>query len=82
MFLKEARTKLNGTAAAALEESAAHYSVVASKLKAVRDLHPFRGPADSRDEHVRSPDAAALLREAGAAESRALESLRKVLEAL
>jgi RNA polymerase sigma factor (sigma-70 family) len=81
-FLNEARTRLNGTPVAALEESAAHYSVVASKLKAVRDLHPFRSPAESRDEHVRSPEAATLLREAGTAEAKGLESIRSVIDAL
>ncbi len=81
-FLNEAKTRLAENGCALLEEAAAHYSVVASKLKAVRDLHPFQGPGESREQSVQDLHVAALLREAGAAESKGLESLKKVLEAL
>ncbi len=81
-FLEEAKTKLVGRATDLLESAVRRYAVVASKLNAVRDLHPFQSPEDSREERVRSPEAAALLREAGDAESKGLESLRTVLDAL
>ncbi len=81
-FLREARDELAGQAQMLLDEAIQHYDVVASKLKAVRDLHPFQGPGESRNERIKSPEAAMLLRQAGAAEAKGLENLRKVMEAL
>jgi RNA polymerase sigma-70 factor (ECF subfamily) len=81
-FLREARDELSGQAPTLLEEAIHDYDVVATKLKAVRDLHPFQGPGESRDERIKSPEATTLLRQAGGAEAKGLEDLRRVMKAL
>jgi hypothetical protein len=81
-FLREAKTRLGGEAGTPLDEAAEQYSLVASKLKEVRDLHPFRGPDDSNQKRIQSPEAASLLRAAGEAESRGLDALKRVIDAL
>jgi beta-lactamase regulating signal transducer with metallopeptidase domain/RimJ/RimL family protein N-acetyltransferase len=81
-FLKEARQRLPGRADAAFDEAIAHYTVVRDRLKALRDLLPAFGDDADWDGRPESPEQAALLREAGAAERKGLAALGKVLVAL
>lgn len=81
-FLKEAKERLPGKADALFDEAIEHYSVVHAKVRAVRDLHPFQGTDVSAKKNVKSPESAALLREAGAAEGKGMETLQKIVEAL
>jgi len=48
----------------------------------VRDLHPFHEPGSGEPDRLRSPDAAVFVREAGEAERKGLETLRKIVGAL
>lgn len=80
-FLDEARRRLPGRCDAAFEQAADRYSVVRDRLLALLDLHPYREPADW-GEMLASPRAAALVREAGAAEREGVASLRLILAAL
>jgi hypothetical protein len=79
-FLHEARDGLPGRADGLLDEAIHHYLTVADKLRAVCTLHPF---IDTRDEgHIRSSEAAQLVREAGAAEREGLRMLNPIADAL
>ncbi len=80
-FLKEAKRRLPGRADTAFDEAIGRYTVVRDKLAAVRDLSPFRDNADWK-ELLKSPEQAALIREAGAEERQGLAALAKVLVAL
>jgi hypothetical protein len=80
-FLEEARKRLPGKADAAVDEAIGHYKVVRDKLRAVGEMHPFK-PDMPMTETLKSPEAAKLVREAGAAERKGLESLRKIAAAL
>ncbi|MDP6438003.1 MAG: hypothetical protein QGH74_00035 [Candidatus Brocadiia bacterium] len=80
-FLAEAKQRLGGRADSLFDEAIAHYTTVHSRLKAVSELHPFRMDVDEK-EQLHSPEAAALVREAGAAERKGLESLQKLLDAV
>jgi len=79
-FLKEARARLPGKADAAFDEAVAHYTAVRDDLRAVVKLYPFK--RDAGGEKVKSPEAAALVRQAGAAERKGLDSLRGIVAAL
>ena len=78
-FLQEAKERLTGEADSLFDEALEHYTVVRDKLKAVRELHPFRHGEEGK---VQSPEAAALVREASEAETKGLEVLQRVLEAI
>jgi hypothetical protein len=80
-FLKEAKRRLPGRADAAFDEAVTHYTVVRDKLGAVKDLSPFRDNADWTTL-LKSPEQAALIRQAGAAELQGLAALGMVLVAL
>jgi len=78
-FLREAKERLPGRADGLLDEAIAHYALVADKLQAVHALHPFR---DEEGERIHSPEAAELVREAGAAEAQGLPLLGRIADAL
>jgi hypothetical protein len=80
-FLREAKARLPGRCDAAFDEAIAHYSVARDRLEAVADLHPERDKADWTSP-LQSDDAAALIREAGEAESRGMDALERVVAAL
>ncbi|MEA3402276.1 MAG: hypothetical protein U9R79_13655 [Armatimonadota bacterium] len=82
-FLQEAKGRLAGRAHAAFAEAIEHYTTVHDRLKAAVERVPFQSPSDEVEgERVQDPEAAALLREVGAAEERGLEALRRIREAL
>jgi hypothetical protein len=81
-FLKEARNRLAGRCDDAFDEAGAHYTVVRDRLKAVADLHPMPTSGWDTETKVQSPEVAALLREAGAAERKGLECLKRIAAAL
>lgn len=78
-FLREARQRLPGRADALLDEAQGHYQVVADRLQAVTALHPFM---DVQGECLQSSEAAALVRQAGAAERQGFPLLARIVEAL
>jgi len=78
-FLGEAAQRLEGLADDLFDEAAAHFTVVRDRLRALSDLHPFRHGVEGT---ITSPEAGALVREAAAAESRGLEVLGRIVEAL
>lgn len=80
-FLKEAKGRLSGRCDATFDEAVAHYDAVCNKLKALVELHPAREKPDWQSTFA-SPEAAALVREAGAAERKGLECLRRIASAL
>jgi len=82
-FLEEARERLTGRADALFEEAATHYAAVAAALTAVSKRLPFELPTEgSEGPTARDPEAAALLRDAGAAEERGLDALARLRDAL
>jgi len=82
-FLTEARRRLAGKADAAFDEAAGHYKVVRDRLRAVSEMNPFKTVLEVPEtETFKSPEAAKLVREAGAAEKKGLEALRKIVAAL
>jgi len=81
-FLQEARGRLPGRCDEAFDEAIVHYTVVRDKLQAVVDLHPPRMEGWDNETKLTSPEAAALLREAGAAEQKGIEALKKIAAAL
>ncbi len=82
-FLEEARKRLPGKADAAFDEAMGHYKVIRDKLRAVAEMHPFRTVIEVPvTETFKSPEAAKLVREAGAAERKGLEALKKIAVAL
>lgn len=80
-FLKEAKERLSGRADAPFDEAIGHYSVVHAKLEALSELHPFEF-GSGEEEQLKSPEGAALVREAAAAEREGLAVLRRLLECL
>ncbi|MFQ6131112.1 MAG: hypothetical protein ACE5R4_03675, partial [Armatimonadota bacterium] len=80
-FLQQAKERLAGKADALFDEAAGHYSVVAAKLQQLAELFPFKHETEE-GENVTSPEGAALVRDAGAAERRGLQSLGQLVEAL
>ena len=81
-FLQEAKTRLSGRCDEAFDEAIAHYTVVRDKLQGVVDLHPMRQEGWDNETKLTSPEAAALLREAGAAELEAIQALKRIAAAL
>jgi hypothetical protein len=83
-FLQEAAQRLPTRADSLLEEATRHFEVVRDRLAAVSELHPFRpDPAEgSEGEFVESPEAAALVREAGSAELAGLAALEKLVASM
>jgi len=80
LFLREARGRLDGRAAAAFDEAIKQYQVVAENLKMVADTFPFHGlePEHIKDE-TRIRTALEALRTARGAEAEGLETLRKIV---
>lgn len=81
-FLQEARERLSGRCDAAFADATGHYTHVCDRLRAVHDLCPQRPWAEDWSETLRSPESAALLREAAAAEEQGLACLRRIAAAL
>jgi hypothetical protein len=80
-FLQAAQEQLPGRCDAAFAEAAAQYAIVRDRLGAALALIPFRTASDFA-ETIAHPEAAALLRQAGAAEAQALDCLREIAHAL
>jgi len=80
-FLAEARNRLPGKADALFIEAISHYASVAANLRQLSELYPFQFEGGG-DEQLKDPQAAELVREAGAAERRGLEVLEQITEAL
>jgi hypothetical protein len=79
-FLYEARQRLPGRSDAVFDAVAAHYSAVCDCLREALALHPNLHPETWDSEtHLQSTEAAALMRQAAAAERQALASLAKLL---
>jgi len=81
-FLKEAKNRLPSRCDEAFDEAIAHYTVVRDKLQAVVDLHPPRMDGWDNETRLTSPEAAALLREAGASERKGIDALKRIAAAL
>ena len=81
-FLKEAKERLSSNTHSLFEEAIACYAAVHFKLKAVMELHPFQPPGDDGETTLTSPEAAALIREAGAAERKGLAILADLHDAI
>jgi hypothetical protein len=82
-FLVEAKAKLPGRADGAFDEAIARYTTVRDKLAAVKGLTPIDHKLGWDEEpKLRSPEAAALVREAGRAEREGLKALSKIAQAL
>ncbi len=79
-FLEDAAAYVPRTAAAHLRQAAADYAVTRTALGALAVLHPMDVSGDW-EERFRSPDAAALIRQAEAAERDALRQLEQALNA-
>lgn len=80
-FLREVRERLPGRCDAALDEAIARYEAVCRAFEAVIALHPRREKADWSSRFANS-EAAALVRQVGAADTRAVETLPRILAAL
>ena len=81
--LKEAKERLAGKAGSLFDEAIAHYSAVHSRLRELSDLHPFRAEmGDDEPQELKSPEGAALLRQAGMAERDGLEALGRLVKVL
>ncbi|MGD9494695.1 MAG: hypothetical protein AB7Y46_00165 [Armatimonadota bacterium] len=82
-FLREAKRRLPGRADALFDEALEHYSAVHQALKAAVERVPFQSPAEEVEgARVQDPQAAALIRAAGAAEARALDVVARLCEAM
>ena len=81
-FLQEAKKRLAGKCDADFDKAIADYTVVRDRLKAVADLHPMSHQGWDGETKVTSPEAAALLREAGAAEQKGIDALKRIAAAL
>ncbi len=79
-FLNEAKERLAGKADSLFDEALLAYTDVHTKLKAVHDLHPF--PGEGELKKLKSLEAAALIRNAGAADKKGLEVFRRILKAV
>ena len=80
-FLNEAKQRLPGRCDAAFDEAAGHYTVVRDKMRALLELHPEREKPDWESMFA-SPEGAALVCEAGAAERKGLECLKRIADLL
>lgn len=82
-FLKEAKERLAGKADSLFDEAISHYSIVHSKLKELLDLYPFQTPNQATEnETLKSPEGAALVKEAGMAERKSLQVLKRLIGAM
>ena len=83
LFLREAKERLNGRAAAAFDEAIERYQVVHGNLKTVTDSFPFHGlePEHIKDQ-ARIRTALVALRSAQNAEASGLEMLRRIVNEL
>lgn len=80
-FLAEAKARITGVADALFDEAAEQFTVVRDKLKAVSAMHPLNMD-DYGEATVTSPEAAALIREAGKAEGEGLSILQRIVDRL
>lgn len=80
-FLREAQDRLPEAAGALPTDAADRYFEVHQKLAAVSKLYPFDHPTEG-SEPVQDADAAALVREAKAAEEQGVAVLRELVAAL
>jgi len=78
-FLREAQERLPGRADALFVEALRYYELASERLDAVHALHP---PVNGAEGTLRCPEAAGLLRQAGAAERRGLPILAAIAERL
>lgn len=80
-FLREAKDRI-GREKGLFDEVIGRYEAVEDALTRAVERLPFRMPADldDEDERVRDEECAAIIREAKAAEERALEALRRLGE--
>jgi len=82
-FLKEAKPRLSGLPGELLDEAAAHYGVVCDHVRALRELHPEREEPDwGPDSTFSSPEAAAIVRLAAAADAAGLARLQQIVDLL
>jgi hypothetical protein len=82
-FLQEARERLPGRCDAALDQAAERYAAVCARLEALIELLPPRDkPNWGPDSTFSSPEGAALVREIGALDGKALASLEQIVQAL
>lgn len=80
-FLREAKERLPETAGALFDDAADCYSEVHEKLAAVSKLYPFEH-CTGESEAIQDADAAALVREAKAAEEQGVGVLRELVAAV
>lgn len=81
-FLMEAKERLPGRCDRASDDAIARYTVVRDRLEAVTEMHPMPTDGWDNETKLRSPEAAALLREAGPAEREGVDCLRVIVSAL
>ena len=78
-FLKEVKRRIPGRADEPLDRAIASYTISRDKLAALKALTPIDNSLGWGDENkLQSPEAAKLVREAGAAERDGLEALAQV----
>jgi len=78
-FLDEVRSRQPGRCDALLVQAAAHYATVCEKFRALIELHPGREKPDWQSTFA-SPEAAAIVREAGVADGKGLGCLRGIVD--
>jgi hypothetical protein len=82
-FLKEAKRRLPGRCDAGFDEAIAQYAVVRDRLAALKELTPIDPDLGWGEEpKLQSTRGAALVRDAGAAERKGIEALKKIAAAL
>jgi len=82
-FLKEAKERLPGRADALFDEAIGHYTIVYSKLKALLDSYPFEPASEDENKKLlKSPEGAALVREAAVAEMNGLKVLDRLFDSI
>jgi hypothetical protein len=82
-FLKDVNAIIPNKNHALIDEAIVHYEVVCENLRALIDLHPPREKPDwDSDSTFTSGEAAAIVREAGAADNRGLSMLQEIIDAL
>jgi hypothetical protein len=78
-FLRETKARLPGRADGLLDQAIVHYLEAAGKLEAAHALHPFM---DVEGERLRSDEAAALIRDAAAADRQGFALLEPIADAM
>ncbi len=81
-FLQEAKARLPGIADVAFDDAIGHYAVVYDKLRTLSDMHPERPETWDWVTTFASPEGAALVREASAAERQGIACLHRIAEVL